>query len=122
MSSIKFFVKSDRARRAICWLGANYINLLRITCRWQTLGKKIPRQYWDEGKPFILAFWHGRLLMMPHCWDPGVPIHMLISRHRDGKLIADTVAHFGIKAVSGSSSKFYETGQSSSAISEAQVE
>jgi len=44
-------------------------------------------------------------LMMPHCWDPAKPIHMLISEHRDGRLIADTVAHFGIETVTGSSSK-----------------
>lgn len=105
MSPIKRLLKSDALRRVLCWLGANYIRLVRATSRWQIVGDEIPRRHWDAGEPFIVAFWHGRLLMMPHSWEPGRPIHMLISQHRDGRLIADTVAHFGIDTVSGSTSK-----------------
>lgn len=102
---MKRFIKSDAARRVLCRIGAIYIRLVHASGRWRTIGDDIPRHYWDAGTPFILAFWHGRLLMMPYCWDPAQPIHMLISQHRDGRLIADTVAHFGIDTVSGSSSK-----------------
>ena len=105
MSALKRLMKSDGARRAACWLGAWYIRLVRATTRWDIVRGEIPRAYWDADDAFILAFWHGRLLMMPHCWDQTKPIHMLISQHRDGRLIADTVAHFGIETVSGSSSK-----------------
>lgn len=69
------------------------------------MGGETPNRLWDEGRPFILAFWHGRLLMMPCCWRPGVPMRMLISQHRDGGLIADTIAHFRLGAVRGSSSQ-----------------
>ena len=31
-----------------------------------------------------------------------LPIHMLISAHRDGRIIADAVAHFGVQSVAGS--------------------
>ena len=92
-------------RRVLCALGALYIRFVRATSRWQFVGGDIPRRYWDADQPFILAFWHGRILMMPHCWNPAKPINMLISQHRDGRLIADTVAHFGINTLSGSSSK-----------------
>jgi hypothetical protein len=51
----------------------------------------------------IVAFWHNRLTMMPYCWPSPKPFHMLISSHPDGQLIANTVAHFGITTVSGSS-------------------
>jgi len=43
--------------------------------------------------------------MMPYCWDLSKTIHMLISEHRDGQLIARTVGHFGIKTAAGSSSR-----------------
>jgi len=105
VAALKRVMQSDGVRRFACWLGAWYIRLVRATCRWRMVRGDIPRNYWDQGQPFILAFWHGRLLMMPHCWDRARPIHMLISQHRDARLIANTVAHFGIKTVAGSSSK-----------------
>ena len=84
---------------------AQYIRLVHATTRWSVRGGEIPGRLWTERRPFILAFWHGRLLMMPYCWDRAVPISMLISRHSDGQLIARTVSHFGIATVAGSSSK-----------------
>lgn len=54
----------------------------------------------------MLAFWHGRLLMMPYCWSHSSQIiNMLISLHRDGQFISRIVAHFGIRTVAGSSSQ-----------------
>ena len=103
--SIKTLLKSDGVRRAACWIGAQYIRFVHATGRWQTVRGEVPHRYWEAGRPFILSFWHGRLLMMPYCWPRGTTIHMLISQHRDGRLIADTVAHFGIDTVAGSSSK-----------------
>ncbi|HVI53311.1 MAG TPA: lysophospholipid acyltransferase family protein [Candidatus Sulfotelmatobacter sp.] len=101
----KRFLKSDGLRIFLCWLGAQYIRLVHLTGRWSVEGGEEARRRWAEGKPFILAFWHGRILMMPYCWSRAVPIHMLISQHRDGQIIARTVSHFGIQTVAGSSSK-----------------
>ncbi|HIJ38100.1 MAG TPA: lysophospholipid acyltransferase family protein, partial [Rhodospirillaceae bacterium] len=66
---------------------------------------EIPAFFWEQNKPFILAFWHGRILMMPFCWRRERPINMLISQHRDGQIIARTVSHFGIDTIAGSSSR-----------------
>lgn len=98
-------LRSDAARRLLCWLGAQYIRLVHLTGRWQVIGGEAAEALWRDGKPFILCFWHGRLLMMPHCWRRDRAIHMLISQHRDGQIIARTVGHFGIRTVTGSSSK-----------------
>ena len=105
MLLVKRVLKSGAVRCVWCWIGAQYIRFVHATTRWRIVGAEIPRAFWDKDEPFILAFWHGRLLMMPHCWNLTKPIHMLISQHRDGLLIADTVAHFGIKTVTGSSSR-----------------
>ena len=105
MGLVKRIVKSDRVRNALCWLGAQYIRLVYLTGRWQVIGGAAPAGYWDADKPFILAFWHGRILLMPYCWRRGKTIHMLISQHRDGQIIARTVSHFGIQTVAGSTSK-----------------
>lgn len=105
MKPLRQILKSDGVRRALCLLGSWYIRLVFATGRWRTIGGEIPARFWAEGKPFILAFWHGRLLMMPYCWPRDVPIHMLISQHRDGRIIADTVGHFGIDTIGGSSTR-----------------
>jgi lysophospholipid acyltransferase (LPLAT)-like uncharacterized protein len=98
-------VRSDAVRRSMCWLISIYIRVVYATSRWTIEGAETPRRFHDAGKPFILAFWHGRLLMMPMAWRRDVPIHMLISGHRDGRIIADAVSHFGIDSIAGSSSK-----------------
>jgi len=58
-----------------------------------------------EGRAFILAFWHGRLLMIPMAWQRLAPMHMLISAHPDGQIIADAVTYFGVDSIAGSTSR-----------------
>lgn len=105
MSLHKTILRSDGVRRILCRLAAQYIRLVHATGRWTVLRGEIPRAFWDAGRPFILAFWHGRLMMMPYSWPRGTPIHMMVSQHRDGRLIAETVAPFGIRTVAGSSTR-----------------
>jgi lysophospholipid acyltransferase (LPLAT)-like uncharacterized protein len=105
MQGLRQILRHDWVRAALGVVLAGYIRLVHATSRWQVEGADIPARLWDEGKPFILAFWHGRLLMMPYCWRPGTPIRMLISQHPDGRFIAHTIRHFGMDAVAGSSSR-----------------
>ncbi|MBX9634575.1 MAG: lysophospholipid acyltransferase family protein [Magnetospirillum sp.] len=105
MGLVKSIGKNERIRGALCWVAAQYIRLVWLTGRWDVENAHIPAEYWDQGRPFILAFWHGRLLMMMKIWRGGMPISMLISQHRDGKLIARTSAHFGIGSIEGSTSR-----------------
>jgi len=105
VKAIKAILKSDSFRKVVCWIGSLYIRVVYLTGRWQVVRGEVPAQFWNSGEPFILCFWHGRLLMMPYCWDLSKTIHMLISEHRDGQLIARTVGHFGIKTAAGSSSR-----------------
>lgn len=102
---LKRWLKADGVRRVLCWFGAQYIRFVYLTSRWELIGDEPVRALWDQHQPFIAAFWHNRILMMPCIWRRGVPIHMLISQHRDGLLIARTVAHFGIDTIAGSSSR-----------------
>jgi lysophospholipid acyltransferase (LPLAT)-like uncharacterized protein len=105
MGMIKSLTRSESVRAAFCWLGAQYIRLVYGSGRWRVIGAEIPAEFWRRGEPFILTFWHGRIMMMPYCWRRDLPINMLISQHRDGQFIARTVRHFGIDTVAGSSSK-----------------
>lgn len=105
MGLAKRIGKSEGLRGLLCWLGSLYIRLVYATGRWSVVNGGHAEALWNAGQPFILAFWHGRILMMPKSWRASVPIHMLISQHRDGQLIARTVAHFGIDTVAGSTTR-----------------
>jgi lysophospholipid acyltransferase (LPLAT)-like uncharacterized protein len=101
----KPLLRADVARAMLCWLIQLYIRLVWATSRWDTLGGEIPHRIRAEGRPFVLAFWHGRLLMIPMAWRRLAPMHMLISGHRDGLIIAGAVRYFGVDAVAGSSNQ-----------------
>jgi len=103
MGSARRLLRSEGLRRALCWLIHVYIRQVFATCRWTVEGAEIPRGLRRNGKPFILAFWHGRLLMIPMAWQRLAPMHMLISGHRDGRIIADAVRYFGVDSIAGSS-------------------
>lgn len=103
MSIGKAITRSRAGRSLVCWGAAQYIRIVYRSGRWRVVGGETPARLWDEDKPFILAFWHGRLLMMPYTWRRGRFMNMLISQHRDGDLIAKTIGHFGLGTVRGSS-------------------
>ena len=102
---LKKILQSDAAMALACYIGALYIRLVRWTGRWRIEREDIPESFRRAGKPFILSFWHGRLLMMPYCWRRTDLATMLISGHRDGRLIAQTLKHFDIESVMGSAGK-----------------
>ena len=99
---VRQFVRSDRLRRVLCYAIHLYIRFVYATNRWRVEGAEHPRRLCEAGRPFILAFWHGRLMMIPMAWQRMAPIHMLMSAHRDGRIIADAVAYFGVQSVAGS--------------------
>lgn len=102
---IKNFGRNEHLRRAVSFLTAMYIRLVYATGRWTHLGEEHPGAFWQENKPFLLAFWHGRILMMPLCWRSEMKMNVLISNHRDGEIIAHAIGQLGMGNIRGSSSK-----------------
>ena len=91
-------------------LGAAWlIRGLRASVRLRHHGDAAVRAWEEAGERFILAFWHRHLLLMPYAYR-GRRISVLISRSRDGELIARTVARFGIHAARGSSGPAHKGG------------
>ena len=90
----------------MCWLIGKYIQLVWKTGRWTFTGDEAPRALTKAGEPYIVAFWHGRLLMTPFALgDDRRNICVVISAHRDGQLIARAVNQFNIVTIAGSTSK-----------------
>ena len=86
----------------MCWGIQCYIRLIYRTNRWTVEGAEASHRRLAEGQALIGAFWHGRMLMMPMAWQRTAPVHILISAHRDGRIIADAIAYFGVGAIAGS--------------------
>lgn len=86
----------DLRTAAIARIAATAIRLLRASVRMRHHGDERMRQRERAGEPFILAFWHGHLLLMPYAYH-GRRISALVSRSRDGELIARTLARLGIE-------------------------
>jgi lysophospholipid acyltransferase (LPLAT)-like uncharacterized protein len=78
--------------------------LLRRTMAVTYVGSGIMPSFAARGEGFIGVFWHSRLLMLPFIY-PGSRIHILISIHRDGEIIANVMKRFGFGLVRGSSTK-----------------
>lgn len=105
MTAFKKFLKSDGMKAVISRLAASYIWFVYRTSRWQILNNDVPNEYLKQGKPFILAFWHGRLLMMPISVPKKTKVNALISHHSDGEMLSRTIKHWGQDSIRGSSSK-----------------
>lgn len=84
--------------------GAGVIRLLGRTMTLTTRGEAPVDALHHRGQPIILTFWHAQQLMIPLGYR-GKGTHILISRHRDGEVIARIVARFGHQAVRGSSTR-----------------
>ena len=65
----KRILASDASRTALTWIAAQYIRLVWLTGKWQIFGEELPDKLIGEGQPFIVAFWHGRLIMMAFSWN-----------------------------------------------------
>jgi hypothetical protein len=85
-------------------IGAGLIRLLGRTMRIRTEGGHRVDALYREGRRLIIAFWHGRQLMMPLAYR-GAGAHILISQHRDGELIHRIVSRFGFRSVRGSTTR-----------------
>ncbi|MFQ5720189.1 MAG: lysophospholipid acyltransferase family protein [Acidobacteriota bacterium] len=77
------------------------IRLLRLSLRVRHIGREVLDDLDARGQNYILAFWHGRLLMMPYAYRRS-KMNILISRHRDGEYIARTMGWFGHRSIRGS--------------------
>ncbi|GAV19787.1 hypothetical protein MMIC_P0745 [Mariprofundus micogutta] len=93
--------------RFITWIVPRLIKyiflFLEKSIRWEVVGEDYSR---DDPKRYLYAFWHARLLMIPKMSRGGIwHGYMLISSHRDGGFIADTIHLLGIETVRGSSTR-----------------
>jgi len=107
---LKRLLHHPRVQQALAWLLGRYLGWALSSTSWTVIGEANMRPF-AEGTPGIMAFWHEHLPLMPALFlharktTPRLRAHVLVSRHKDGRLIGDVIAHFGISVVHGSSSR-----------------
>ncbi len=87
--------------RLICLI----VKLLGATSRPQIRGLKTYEEYKSSGKGAVLCLWHGKMLF-PLYFFRKKGIRPIISRHRDGEILARVSRLLGYRPIRGSSTRF----------------
>src|ERR1700693_4161044 len=90
--------------RLFSLIGFLVLAAIRLTTRIKVVRKEVAGGFFKNNRRFILAFWHGRQLMMPYCYH-GKSIHILISQHGDGEIVSRAMRFFGFKSIRGSTTR-----------------
>ena len=109
---MKRIIRLTALQPILAWLIGSYLKIALQTTRWDVHGHNHLAPF-AAGSVVIAAFWHERLTLMPMLWmkaqvmqpTKAPNIHMLISQHRDGRLIGSILRRFGVQVVHGSSSR-----------------
>jgi len=101
----KRLLKHPLTQGLIARVLSSYIRLVYSTSRKFFVYDNLARPYMNGDRNAIFAFWHGRMMLCPTVCPRGRQMRVLISLHRDGKLISTVISHFNQLTVSGSSSK-----------------
>lgn len=90
--------------RYIVGAGGAVLRALAHSWRMRVVGGEHIAGLRQAGQPFVFACWHGELLpLLWHHRRQGV--HVLISEHRDGELVARLAQGLGFSTVRGSTSR-----------------
>jgi lysophospholipid acyltransferase (LPLAT)-like uncharacterized protein len=87
---------------AVAWVVRLWIGTLRY--RYRPMGANLdPNQPGFQGR-YLYAFWHENILVPAYHYGRR-DIHVLISEHADGQMIAETCRHLGFRVVRGSATR-----------------
>jgi lysophospholipid acyltransferase (LPLAT)-like uncharacterized protein len=104
---LKRLLRSRAVSAALVFVLARYLALALATTRWSLHGAEHVAPH-IAGAPVVVAFWHERLPLMVALWRHAAPqvggkrMHVLISRHSDGRIIGALIRRFGLDVVHGS--------------------
>lgn len=105
MKLSKRLLRAPLTQALIARFLSGYISLVLNTTRWRVEMPEETRQHFEGDCNFIGCFWHARMVMMCRAWHENARrrFHMLISAHRDGRVIAKAIENLGFSTVEGSS-------------------
>ncbi len=93
-------VRSGPAHRFFVWFSSSYFGLVFRTTRWSSVGFEDYVQSLNDGTPFIIVNWHGRLSMVPYAWDWKTwNLTILSFDHPAARVMVDSVRRLGINVL-----------------------
>jgi lysophospholipid acyltransferase (LPLAT)-like uncharacterized protein len=91
-------------RALIPYLAYAYVTFVGLTTRLRVIGEEHLKKLTDADQRFIYAFWHQRQVFLT--WTHrGTKAAVMVSRSKDGELIARTMSLSRMHSVRGSSSR-----------------
>lgn len=117
MALLREFGRRPAVQRALGRSFAAYIRLLHRTNR-VVLEPADFHERLASFQPFIGAMWHGQHFMIPFLRRPQDPAACMVSRSRDGELIAQTIQSLGIRPIRGSGARGRDQRGGSGALRE----
>ncbi len=105
MTIKKKIIKNYFIQQILAFISVLYIKLVRLTSLIIVKNIESPEYYWQNNKPFILAFWHSQLMMISYCWKSNTQINILASGHSDGRFGAKVGQYFKLKNIPTSSNQ-----------------
>ena len=99
---LKIFFKNYFIKKFLSLVGALYVYIVYISSKKIFINKSSFNKLILENKSFIYALWHDQLLLSPLTWQTQNRIDILISKHKDGDIIADLIRYHGFNSIRGS--------------------
>ena len=102
---IKYFSSFRLIQTLLSLIGSIYVLTVYKTSKVNLKNRKKIESLLERNESFIYSFWHDQLLMCPLTWQSNSNIKVLISKHRDGDIIAQLISNLGFEAIRGSTHK-----------------
>ncbi len=118
---IKYIAGFKLTQLLVSFLGSMYVLFVYKTSTINLKNRKNIESLFKKNESFIYAFWHDQLLMCPLTWQSELEIKVLISKHRDGDIIAKLISNLGFKAIRGSTHKAGKTKNKGGLLSARQM-
>jgi len=99
MSIRKKLLKHFIVHQLLEFIAFIYIVFVKITSNIKYENIDSPKKYWQNKKPFILAFWHGQLMTFSYTWKINKKLNILASSHSDGRFGASIARYFKVNNI-----------------------
>ncbi|MEC9369092.1 MAG: DUF374 domain-containing protein [Pseudomonadota bacterium] len=97
---LKRLLRQDWLRNAGASLLGVYLKFVGLTSRFTLIGLDDFKNFTSKRETFCIALWHNRLSLMP-MMRPHMPrqLSIIISGHRDGRMVGKVFETYGIEAI-----------------------
>lgn len=99
MSIRKKLLKHFIVQQLLAFIAFIYILFVKVTSNIKYENIDSPKKYWQNKKPFILAFWHGQLMTFSYTWKINKKLNILASSHSDGRFGASIARYFKLNNI-----------------------